>query len=102
MYAQPTEFKLNFCSVQGSLVLQFSVIDQKLTSKKVQDLDRSSFIDYISQLAIKGTKGSTKIKDSIYRGQGTILSGIEEDENRIIGMADFNIASPSEFGDKSQ
>ena len=78
MYAQPTEFKLNFCSVQGSLVLQFSVIDQKLTSKKVQDLDRSSFIDYLSQLALRGTKGSAKIRDSIYKGQATILSEIEE------------------------
>jgi len=26
MYGQPTEFKLNFCSVQGSIILQFSVI----------------------------------------------------------------------------
>ena len=59
MYAKPTEFKLNFCSVQGSLILQFSVVDQKLTSMKVQDLDRSSFIDYISQVALKQPKGAS-------------------------------------------
>lgn len=33
--------------------MQFNLIDQKLTSKKVQDLDRSSFIDYISHVSLK-------------------------------------------------
>lgn len=53
MYAQPTEFKLNFCSVPGSITLQFALLNKKLTSMKVQDLDRSSFIDYISQISVK-------------------------------------------------
>lgn len=56
MYAEPTEFKLNFCSVQGSITMQFGLLDQKLTSLKVQDLDRSSFIDYISQISLKNHK----------------------------------------------
>jgi|JI9StandDraft_2_1071091.scaffolds.fasta_scaffold527974_1 hypothetical protein len=56
MYAEPTEFKLNFCSVEASLTMQFMLVEQKLTSMKVQDLDRSSFIDYISQISLKNQK----------------------------------------------
>mgnify|MGYP003534001486 CR=1 FL=1 len=56
MYAEPTEFKLNFCSVEASLTMQFMLVEQKLTSMKVQDLDRSSFIDYISQISHKKQK----------------------------------------------
>ncbi len=56
MYAEPTEFKPNFCSVEASLTMQFMLVEQKLTSMKVQDLDRSSFIDYISQISLKNQK----------------------------------------------
>ena len=80
MYAKPTEFKLNFCSVQGSLIMQFSVTEQKLTSMKVQDLDRSSFIDYISQVALKQPKTTSipKVKDSLFKGQISVISATEE------------------------
>ena len=53
MYADPTEFRLNFCSIEGSLIMQFATQEQKLTSMSIQNLDRSSFIDYISQSALK-------------------------------------------------
>ncbi len=43
--------------------MQFILVDQKLTSMKVQDLDRSSFIDYISQVSFKGQKKVSPIKD---------------------------------------
>jgi len=33
--------------------MNFTPIEQKLTSMGIQDLDRSSFIDYISQTALK-------------------------------------------------
>ena len=33
--------------------MQFSAVQQKLTTLTLNDLDRSSFIDYISQVAIK-------------------------------------------------
>lgn len=36
--------------------MQFALVDQKLTNMKVQDLDRSSFIDYISQVSLKNQK----------------------------------------------
>ena len=88
MYGQPTEFKLNFCSVQGSIILQFNVIDQKLTTKKVQDLDRSSFIDFMSQVALKQQKQShsshpappsplaiPRVQESLFKGHNSVISG---------------------------
>lgn len=54
MYAEPTEFQLNFCSVNGSMIMQFKAVDRKLTSLSVQSLDRSSFMDYVSRSALKG------------------------------------------------
>lgn len=53
MYEEPTEFRLNFCSVEGSLIMQFRPLQQQLTSLTIQDLDKSSFIDFISQNALK-------------------------------------------------
>lgn len=53
MYAQPTEFRLNFCSVEGSLIMQFRPLEQQLTTMTIQDLDKSSFIDFISQSTMK-------------------------------------------------
>ena len=61
MYAEPTEFKLNFCSVEGCLTLQFFALEQKLTSLTVNDLDRSSFIDFISQSALKNNPRQTAL-----------------------------------------
>ena len=62
------------------MILQFAVSEQKLTSMKVQDLDRSSFIDYISQVALKPQKGVSipKVKDSLFKGQLSVISGPEE------------------------
>lgn len=68
MYAEPTEFKLNFCSVDASLTMQFMLVEQKLTSMKVQDLDRSSFIDYISHVSLKNQKNvpqTIKVQDTL-------------------------------------
>ena len=76
------------------MVLQFSVTEQKLTSMKVQDLDRSSFIDYISQVALKQPRGASaskikdpilskvkdaipKVKDSLFKGKLSVISGPE-------------------------
>jgi hypothetical protein len=44
--------------------MQFHLIDQKLTTMKVQDLDKSSFIDYISQIAIKHPKNQPLARNS--------------------------------------
>lgn len=67
MYAEPTEFKLNFCSVDASLVMQFMLVEQKLTTLKVQDLDRSSFIDYISHVSLKNHKNMPQtLKEPIF------------------------------------
>jgi hypothetical protein len=63
MYAEPTEFRLNFCSVQGSITMQFALVEQKLTNIKVQDLDRSSFIDYISQISLKQKNGPIALRN---------------------------------------
>jgi len=54
MYAEPTEFRLNFCSVEGSVIMQFKAHDRKLTTLSVQSLDRSSFMEYISRSALRG------------------------------------------------
>ena len=64
---------------------------------KVQDLDRSSFIDYISQVALKPQKGASipKVKDSLFKGQLSVISGPEENQGKISGISDMKIASPS-------
>jgi hypothetical protein len=67
MYEPPTEFKLNFCSIEGILIMQFKAIDQRLTSLAIQDLDKSSFIDFISQNALKNQT----------RNQSAILTRLE-------------------------
>jgi len=52
---------------------------------KVQDLDRSSFIDYISQVTLKNPKAPSsnlsvpsptipRVKESLFKGPPTVLS----------------------------
>lgn len=42
--------------------MQFHLIDQKLTTMKMQELDKSSFIDFISQIAMKNPKNNGLVK----------------------------------------
>lgn len=53
MYEAPTEFKLNFCSIEGTIIMQFKASDQKITNLTINDLDKSSFIDFMSQKALR-------------------------------------------------
>jgi hypothetical protein len=86
MYEEPTEFKLNFCSIEGSLVMQFRPLEQRLTTLTVQDLDKSSFIDFISQTTLKTQN----------RNQSMILSRQENNslEKDRVTRSEFRGISP--------
>jgi hypothetical protein len=53
MYEDSTIFNLNFCSIEGTITMKFKVIEKELTSKKIQNLDRTSFAEYISRTDFK-------------------------------------------------
>jgi hypothetical protein len=88
MYEETTEFKLNFCSIEGVLIMQFKATEQKLTSLTIQDLDKSSFIDFISQTALKGQT----------RNQSLIQS---RNESHSLEKRDIEKPSRSEIRGKS-
>ena len=66
MYEEPTEFKLNFSSVGGVLVMQFKALDRRLTTLALQDLDKSSFLDFVAQTAFKGPARAQSMIQSHY------------------------------------
>ena len=41
LYGQPTDFSLQFCSVNGSLVLSFTVLEKTKTDISISEFDRS-------------------------------------------------------------
>lgn len=67
MYSSLTEFKLNFCSVEGSLILLMRTIAKNLTNLTVNDLDKSSYSEYYTSLstALKGGASGISGKESV-------------------------------------
>jgi hypothetical protein len=74
--------------------MQFATTERKLTRMRVQDLDKSSFIDYISQITLKHPKNINinKPKDSYVKG--TVASGMEELQMRASELSEVKIDSP--------
>lgn len=59
--------------------MQFKALDQKLTSLTIQDLDKSSFMDFISQTAFKAQNRNQSMILSRYESQ----SAEKRDQERV-------------------
>ena len=76
--------------------MQFCTVDRKLTSMKVQDLDKSSFIDYLSQVALKHPKNTSnsKNKESIFKEKQSVISKNEEGSIKNSTFTEKKVTSP--------
>jgi len=71
--------------------MQFHILDQKLTTMKMHELDKSSFIDFISQIALKNPKSNSSIKSKenvVKKGESSLIS--KDVEQLKIKMAQRN------------